>query len=52
MKVAREKHQGRPITLTADSSAESLKARKAWNYAVQVLKTTYITIPRETNFNN
>jgi hypothetical protein len=42
LKPAREKHQvnykGRPIRITADFSAEIVKARRAWNDGFQALK--------------
>ena len=42
LKAAREKHQitysGRPIQISADFSAQTLKARRAWNNIFQALK--------------
>ena len=42
LKAAREKqqitHKGIPIRLTADLSAETLQARRAWQYIFTVLK--------------
>ena len=51
LKAAREKQQvtykGNPICLTADLSAETLQARRKWQYIFKVLKgksTTKITV--------
>jgi hypothetical protein len=49
LKAVREKKQkvykGKPIKITADFSAETLKARKAWNEVFQALNENNF-IPR------
>jgi len=60
LNAAREKQQvtykGNPIRLTADRSAETLKARREWQDIFQVLKgkksTTKITEPARISFLN
>ena len=61
LKAAREKQQvtskGYPILLTADLSAETLKARREWQDTFKVLKwkkksTTKIIVPSKDLFQN
>ena len=60
LKAAREKQQvtykGNPICLTADLSAETLKARREWQDIFKVLKgkksTTKITVPSKDLIQN
>ena len=61
LKAAREKQQvtskGNPILLTADLSAETLKARREWQDTFKVLNwkkksTTKIIVPSKDLFQN